>query len=447
MGFSVDLSIPALTVFLQGLISFFSPCVLPIIPIYISYFSGGAKTVDADGNIHYPRMKIFLHTVFFVLGISATFFILGYGFTALGGFFDSNRAWFAKISGIIMILFGLYQFGFLGNVNSLEKERRLPLNIDKLGMGPLAAFLLGFTFSFAWTPCIGPVMGSVLLMAGSSGTSSKAFLLIFIYVLGFVIPFLLTGLFTATILNFFKKHQGIVKYTVKIGAVLLIIMGIMTLTGFMNGFTNYMSNINPKNISSSQSTAASEANDAKENNSNQENTENKVSQNSEEKETSSDETSASGQQGQQALSPAPNFTLTDQYGNTHTLSDYKGKTVFLNFWATWCPPCRAEMPDIQKLYENTGENSEDLVIIGVAGPKMGQEQDVEGVTKFLADKQMSFPVVMDESSQTFYEYGIRSFPTTFMIDKDGNLFGYVEGAISYDTMESIVKQTMDGKRQ
>ena len=96
MGFSIESSIPMITVFFQGLLSFFSPCVLPLVPLYISYFAGGAKTVDENNIIRYPRKKIMIHTLFFVLGISATFFLLGFGFTALGRFFSDNRIWFVS---------------------------------------------------------------------------------------------------------------------------------------------------------------------------------------------------------------------------------------------------------------------------------------------------------------------------------------------------------------
>ena len=150
--------------------------------------------------------------------------------------------------------------------------------------------------------------------------------------------------------------------------------------------------------------------------------------------------------------PAFDFTLTDQYGNTHTLSDYKGKTVFLNFWATWCPPCKREMPEIQALYERYGENEGDLIVLGVANPKTveypnnsDETQDV--VEKFLKDNGYTFPVVMDLTGDTFSQYMISAFPTTFMIDKDGNVFGYASGSLSGDMMESIVQQTMTGIRQ
>ena len=199
MGFSVETSIPVLTVFLQGLLSFFSPCVLPLVPLYISYLAGGAKRVDDQGRIFYPRKKVMLNTLFFVIGISFTFFLLGMGVTSLGRFFSDNRIWFAKISGIVMIFFGLYQLGLFGRSKKLDREHRLPFQLNRWSMNPVTALILGFTFSFAWTPCVGPTLGSVLLMASSSGSSQAGMLLIGVYTLGFVIPFLAVGLFTVNI--------------------------------------------------------------------------------------------------------------------------------------------------------------------------------------------------------------------------------------------------------
>lgn len=125
MGFNIETSVPILTVFIQGLLSFFSPCVLPLVPLYVSYLAGGAKTVEEDGTIRYRQGRVLVNTVFFVLGISFTFFILGLGFNALGRFFSDNRIWFARISGIIMILFGVYQLGVFGQSKVLGKEHRL----------------------------------------------------------------------------------------------------------------------------------------------------------------------------------------------------------------------------------------------------------------------------------------------------------------------------------
>ena len=237
MGFSVETSVSAVTVFLQGALSFFSPCVLPLVPLYVSYLAGGAAVVGEDGIRRYPRGKIFLNTLFFVVGISFAFFLLGLGLTALGAFFSQYQVWFARASGVIILLFGLYQLGLGRRSMVLEQEHRLPFRLDKLAMNPAVALLLGFTFSFAWTPCVGPTLSSVLLMASSGSSAAAGFLLIGVYTLGFVLPFLAVGLFTGTVLDFFKSHQSVVRYTVKIGAVLLIVMGILTLTGAASGIS------------------------------------------------------------------------------------------------------------------------------------------------------------------------------------------------------------------
>ena len=432
MGFSIETGVPVATVFLQGVLSFFSPCILPLVPLYISYLSGGVWEKDENGAIIYPRKKILINTMFFVLGISFSFFLLGLGATALGSFLGENRSLFARISGLIMIALGLYQLGVFGQSKVLGQERRLPFFLEKYTMGPLPALVLGFTFSFAWTPCVGPILSSVLLMAGSTGSSGKGFLLIGIYTLGFVLPFLAVGLFTGKVLEAFKKHRNVVSYTVKAGAALLLIMGVMTLTGLMNGMTNYLSVADGIQL--------------------------KVEEEPSENVTTQDEMQDEETQVNESETPiethvpekeqtvkAPDFTLFDQFGNEHTLSAYKGKTVFLNFWATWCPPCRGEMPEIQALYEAYGANEGDLVVLGIAAPESGQEGSMDEITAFLEENGYSFPVVMDETSKSFMEYGIRAFPTTFMIDKEGNVYGYVEGALTGEIMESIVKQTMEGK--
>lgn len=136
MGFDLNVSVPVITVFVQGILSFFSPCVLPLVPLYVSYLAGGTRTVGEDGSICYPRKKVLVNTLFFVLGVSFAFFLLGFGFTALGRFFSKNQILFARVSGIIMILFGLYQLGIFGKEAFLEREHRLPFRLDRWAMSP-----------------------------------------------------------------------------------------------------------------------------------------------------------------------------------------------------------------------------------------------------------------------------------------------------------------------
>lgn len=122
----------------------------------------------------------------------------------------------------------------------------------------------------------------------------------------------------------------------------------------------------------------------------------------------------------------------------------------MNFWATWCPPCRKEMPDIQALYDEYNQNQDDVVFLGVANPRSEynlntRETDKEGITTFLEDNELNFPVVFDESGEIFSIYGISSLPTTFLIDKEGNIIGYAPGMLTKDIMKSVIEQALDTK--
>ena len=414
MGFSMDVGVPVLTVFLQGLLSFFSPCVLPLVPLYLGYLSGGAN----EEGLYGKRGTLFFNTICFVIGISSAFFMMGLGVSAAGSFLNKNQAMVARIGGILVILFGLYQIGIFGKSKLLGTEHRFWLQLDKLKMSPIVALIFGFTFSFAWTPCVGPALASVLLMVGSAETKLTGFLLIGVYTLGFILPFLAVGLFTATVLEFFKKHNHVVKYTVKIGGALMIFMGILMFTGKMNAITGYLSGTQT------------------------------ISKETEKKETKEETDEDTKAEDKQEIYPASDFVLKDQYGNAHSLADYKGKTIFLNFWATWCGPCRNEMPEIQKIYEETQqEEDSDLVILGIAAPGFGKEGSQEEIETFLEENGYTYPVLMDTTGEVFMEYGISAYPTTFMVDKDGNLFGYIQGQLNEDMMRSIIRQTMEGKRE
>ncbi|MDU6249051.1 MAG: redoxin family protein, partial [Paeniclostridium sordellii] len=135
---------------------------------------------------------------------------------------------------------------------------------------------------------------------------------------------------------------------------------------------------------------------------------------------------------------ALDFTLYDQYGKEHKLSEYKGKTIFLNLWATWCPPCRDEMPYIEELYKEYNKNTDEVIILGVASPNLGQEGDAKHVKDFLKQEGYTFPVLLDEGGSLVYQYGISSFPSTFIIDKDGYITQYVPGGMDKDTMKYLI---------
>ena len=133
---------------------------------------------------------------------------------------------------------------------------------------------------------------------------------------------------------------------------------------------------------------------------------------------------------------APDFNLKDQYRVVHSLENYKGKVIFLNFWATWCPPCKKEMPDVESIYKEYGENKKDVIILGINSEKENE------VKKFLKDKGYTFPTLIDENSEVMRKYFIQAFPTSFVIDKEGNVYGYVMGGLTKEQIKQVIEEVL-----
>lgn len=417
-----------LFVFLEGILSFLSPCVLPLIPLYIGYLAGEGKEIKEDGTIVYQRKTVFWHTVCFVLGISFTFFVLGMSFSALGSFFKEYQSVISKIAGIFILFMGCVQLGWI-KIPFLQQEHKLAnqnTQGKKQKMTPLLALVMGFTFSFAWTPCIGPALASVLALASSSSNMLMGNLLVLLYSLGFSIPFLLVGFFTTQVLNFFQEKKKMVQITIKIAGVLLIIMGILTITGLTEKWGMAFSSTTKQNQTSESPNSTQENNQEKK----------------EENQTNSNSQSTKN------VSLAPNFTVVDQKGQTHTLSDYQGKVVFLNFWATWCPPCKEELPHIEEIYQEYGKNEKDVIILGITNPTSNQypysqdQKTKEEIKQFVEENRLTYPTLFDETGEIFAQYGIQAFPTTFMINKEGEIYGYITGALTKENMRGIIQQTL-----
>lgn len=373
-------------VFIEGIVSFFSPCVIPMIPIYIGYLAGK----EEDGTFQNSKKKMILFTISFIFGIFAAIFLLHISLSLIQHFLKDYAGWIASVGGIIIVILGIYQLGIFKSA-SFKRTFKFSLPF-KNKMNVIIAFLMGFTFGFAWTPCIGPALSSILLLASSANSIWISNLYIIIYALGFTLPFLAIGFFSEFCLQWIRKHKKIMNYTTKIGAIILIIMGLLMATGKLDILASSSSTIN-----------------------------------------------VSPETKQEEKVEAIDFSLVDQHGQTISLSSMKGKVVFLNFWATWCPPCRQELPDIQALYEKYKDN-DDVAIITVVLPG-GQELSKEGIIDFINDNQYTMPVLFD-TGEVYGGFGISSMPTTFMIDKDGIPFGYVQGQVSSAMMEDMIRQTL-----
>ena len=216
------MNLPLFGIFLEGLLSFLSPCVLPLLPLYMSYLAGDNKTVDENGNVKYKKLDVFLSTLCFVLGICVTFTILALTVNSVKDYINNYSEIISIIGGTLIIVFGLHEIGLI-HIDVLNKEAKLKLNLHLEKMSFFKAFLLGLVFSIGWSPCIGPMLANALLLAASD---SLGYLYIVAYGLGLVIPFLITGLLTSFVLNLIKNKQNIFQWVLRVVGIIMIGFGI-----------------------------------------------------------------------------------------------------------------------------------------------------------------------------------------------------------------------------
>lgn len=226
-----------LALFAEGLLSFFSPCILPILPVYIGIL-GGQVTVDKEkaGSV---QRQVMVNTLCFVLGITLTFFVLGFASNLLSRLLTQHMQTIQLIGGLLIMVMGLIQLDLFKPALT-KREFSAKHKVYQAGqqVTPLLAILMGFTFSFSWTPCIGPILASAFLYA-SSHQGIFSILLISVYCLGFILPFVLVAFFSQKVLAYFKKHQHVVKYTKLISGVLLILIGLSIITGHFNVLSRF----------------------------------------------------------------------------------------------------------------------------------------------------------------------------------------------------------------
>ena len=226
--------LPAMLIALvAGLLSFLSPCVLPIVPPYLAYM-GGISMSEMRGNGADARRRILLPACFFVLGLSTIFLLLGFTASAFGAFFLQNQVMFSRISGALVLIFGLH---FLGVFRIPILDRDIRIDAGDKGGSALGAYLLGLAFAFGWTPCIGPQLGAILSLAAQEGSVQRGTLLLAVYALGLGLPFLIAALFierSMGMMNLFKRHMKLIERCM---GVLLLIVGLALLTGAFTDFS------------------------------------------------------------------------------------------------------------------------------------------------------------------------------------------------------------------
>lgn len=369
------MDITLIGIFLEGLLSFLSPCVLPLLPLYMSYLAGEDKTVDEDGSVKYNTGKVFVSTIFFVLGICLTLALLAVSVNLIKQYLDEYKDIISIICGTVLIIFGLHETGII-HINVLDFEAKFKVNLHLDKMNFIKAFLLGFIFSLGWSPCIGPMLANALMLAA---TQASGYLYIVAYGLGLVIPFLLTGLLTTSILNFFNSKKSTLKWVLRIAGIIMICFGIYMIS---NASRNIIMDKNKTNDTEKY---------------------------------------------------YMNYEFKDQNGKKLVLDDYKGKYIILNFTTTWCTYCHQEMSE----YLKYSESVDDVVCLYVMSTVNSGVSNDE-LLKYI-DENIKLRVLIDENAELTNYCGVSGYPTKFVISPDGKFLGYASGAMNEDGLRSIIE--------
>ncbi len=230
--------------FLAGLISFISPCVLPLVPIYIAYISG-MSVKDLEGEKK-PTLKILVNSLFFVLGftiIFTLFALLFYGASNLFG--NGFQVWFNRIAGLILVIFGLHVMGVI-TIPFLNYEARIKSDQSKNKNATiLSSFVMGVVFAAGWSPCVGPILASILTLAADAKTAGSAIVLLISYSLGIGIPFILTGLATNRLMGLFKNLKKNYKVVEIVAGAFLVILGILIALDLLSVISSWVTRLFP----------------------------------------------------------------------------------------------------------------------------------------------------------------------------------------------------------
>jgi cytochrome c-type biogenesis protein len=227
-----------LIAFSAGLLSFLSPCVLPLIPSYVTFITGMSLE-----EVQRSRRTALIHAILFIVGFTLIFLALGATASVLGQVLKAARDWIARIGGALIIIFGLYLLGAF-NIRAFSQERRVHFANKPLGY--LGTVLVGVAFGAGWTPCIGPILGSILIYTSSTADLSRGLVLLFVYSLGLAIPFLAAALAVDRFLAAFARFRSLMLWVNRVGGVLLIVIGVLLLTNYFTILASYLQAMTPE---------------------------------------------------------------------------------------------------------------------------------------------------------------------------------------------------------
>ena len=528
--------------FLVGIISFLSPCVLPLVPAYIGYLGGRLTnrvstqvTVSAGGQAALQstgrnRFEIILHGVFFVLGFTFVFVTIGLLSTAFvqqigGRNINLVTGIIGRFGGVLIIFFGLHFMGVMpryfkhlladkkllsarlfsvgmalagvvlllwgftsglvpvlynnlqttaGTVTQLNWPTVIALvlivvyllwlflggaffkpadfwsqviisiqnvlytdtrrHMTSRGEGYAGSALMGVIFSAGWTPCIGPLYGAVLTYSANTGDVLRAAPLLTAYSLGLGVPFLLTAVLLDSAQGFLRRLQRHMHMIELISGAFLVFIGVLVASGQLQSLSQYLQgqysefsvdletqvvgsingNAAATAVPTAEPTAASALNSI-----------------------AGAAAAVKGPLSGTGIGDvAPNFESVTDAGKAVKLSDLHGQVVILNFWATWCEPCKVEMPEFEKAYLANGDHNFTVLAIN-------NSESLDKVTTFRQQMKLTIPMVMDEKGEIQREYGVVSYPSTYVLDKEGVIIAKQFGPMTGEQIDTLVKRALE----
>jgi cytochrome c-type biogenesis protein len=223
--------------FFAGLLSFLSPCVLPLVPSYVGFITG-MTLPEVTGR----RRAALTHALLFVAGFSLVFVLLGASATALGRALNYYQVWLQRVGGVLIILFGLLCLGVF-KVGLLTQERRV--HLDRKPVGYLGSVLVGMAFAAGWTPCIGPVLGGILGLAATSSDVTRGMQLLAAYSAGLALPFLIAAVAVESFLDWFQRFRRFLPWVMRVSGVMLIVVGVLLVTGEFTRLAGWLQGLTP----------------------------------------------------------------------------------------------------------------------------------------------------------------------------------------------------------
>jgi cytochrome c-type biogenesis protein len=396
--------------FLAGLASFLSPCVLPLVPGYVSLISGVSidRLTGEGGSRSSARRAVIVNSIAFNLGLSMIFISLG----AAAGFLGAsilNNIWLRIIGGVVIIGFGLQLMGVL-KIAALYRDTRFFSQQKPRGI--FGSFTLGLAFAAGWTPCIGPILGGIIGLAATSGGWKSGLVLSSFYALGLAIPFLVTGLGINQFLGFYSKFRRHLHKVEVVSGSILIIIGLVVAFGLTTKLnSSRLAGIIP-------------------------NLEETVNRLYRDKEKADAPPKPPTPPVDANATFAPEIELKTVDGQPFRLSELRGRVVILNFWATWCIPCRAEIPELNAIQRELKDKG--LTIIGPSW-----DDTADGIKDFQKDIKQDYTVLINGESVQDKFGGIPSLPTTFIIDREGRIRKKITGGVFRETLEREIKPLLE----